>query len=213
MRTFIVGVFVVFLGCVVATAEDVVYLSVGQIVEKIIRGEGFDTLVTLEADMKNDVREAIRVRKDTFQKGRPRDFALTALINLGDTNAMCEVVELRVKFENYGVGLLGETLQENCNQPEFLPFLARELMTEEPVDVRFVEDVHFERVSVNAARIMRQILLKSPTFSGEVKKWATSLDVRNRSAMRDSMRKWWLANQEHVVRKEYEKAVVVPVAE
>ena len=210
MRELIPGVLAIVLACVIAGAEEPA-TSVEQVADKAVRGEGVDAVASLDLGKRNNLREAIRARMKT-KDGRT-DYALTTLINLGDTNAMREAVELRSKSEAYGVRLFGRILQEKCTQPEFLPYLARELLFDEPVDVRRMEDVPIERVSVDAARIMRQILLRCDAFPDAVRNWATSLDTRNRSLVREAMRKWWQTNQANVHRKEYDKTIVVSSAE
>ena len=210
MSKHILGVLFTVLVCAIAGAEEPVG-AIDQIADKAIRGEGVGAASSLDVEKKNSLREAIRARMKT-QSGRA-DYALTALINLGDTNAMKQAVEIRSKSEAYGVRLFGKVLQEQCTQPEFLPYLARELMIDEPIDVRRMEDVTFERVSVDAARIMRQILLRCDVFPGDVSAWATSLDARNRSLVREAMRKWWRANEESILRKEYDKTTVFISAE
>jgi hypothetical protein len=201
---FILGV---FLGCANIAAEGATNTPVASIADQIVSGEGFDALSTLDSNTKNELRVAIRTHMNTQPSFRGQ--ALTALINLGDTNAMQEAADLRAKYQAVAVKIIGQTMQAKCDQPEFLPFLAREIMTDEPVEPWRLEDVGIERISVDAARIMRQILVRSTAFPDDVRRWATSLDIRNRSTIRDVMRKWWQANKEQIQKKEYDKTVVV----
>ncbi len=177
-----------------------------EIAANALSGKDLLTLTELDLATRQETRRLIRAQMHE-QKVRP-DLPLTALINLGDTNAMQEAVELRGTpgSDIFGVRFLGKTLRRNCAQPRFLPFLTADLLIEEPATRRVVHgDVALERRSVDAARIMRGILTRSEAFSGEVRTWAEQLDVGNRGRIRSVMREWWQRNSVHVIQGEYSK--------
>ena len=100
----------------ISIAQQASDLSPDQLATKVISGSGFELLPGLNKTQRNDLKEAIKLQVKTL-KGRS-DYALTALINLGDTNAMQEAIALRSRSPIFGVRLLGKTLLENCNRPE-----------------------------------------------------------------------------------------------
>lgn len=198
--------FLLFGGSFLCGAEPdaQVSFSADQIAEMAVAGEGLLGLSQLSPESKEAVSIAIRSRIHEREK-RPDRF-LTALINLGDTNAMLKAMELRGTSELFAVRVMGNTLQQSCDQPQFISFLASDLLIDEPSRVRRVHgDIVLEPRSVDAAKIMRQIIVRSSGFPASVRAWADQLDYRNREHIRYAMRKWWAKNSAYVADGQYSK--------
>lgn len=131
------------------------------------------------------------------------------LVNMGDTNT---IEQLMAEYSTY-IGArryLGEELARSCSQPLVIPTLAQHLQIEEPSLPGFTGgDARLPRLSVDVARIIRGIILKSSVFNADVKAWAESLSERDRDLLRESMRLWWKENGERIKQKDYE-AVTPP---
>lgn len=135
--------------------------------------------------------------------------AQIALVNIGDTNAL---QQLLIEYRSNAVSprkIIGKMFARDCDQMWVIPFFAPSLSIDEPSLPGFIEDARLPRLSVDAARIIRGIILRSPVFNADVKAWAESLRERDRDMLRESMREWWKENGERIKLKDYQ-AVTPP---
>lgn len=97
-----------------------------------------------------------------------------------------------------------------CKQPLVIPLLAGDLeVNEDAKPVRSGEDLLVYPVSVRSANIMRIILINSPQFKNETKKWAEETypgkERAKAAAFREVFRGWWMQNADAFKQLEYSK--------
>lgn len=139
--------------------------------------------------------------------------ALTTLVNMGDTNAINDLIRdfdeakptERVRFQR--------ELERHCTQASLIPDLVADLERDEDSKLQLVGHEFFvEPRSVVAARIIRSVMLKSDEVSESTKAWATRIDASNAQALRTEIRRWCRQNRAHILAHEFGK-VLPPTVE
>lgn len=94
-----------------------------------------------------------------------------------------------------------------AGNPRAIAFLAADFNRQESADGFFVGDQLRFGPSMNAASVVRQIVMESSVFSPDVRQWAKGLPPLL-PGMRDGIRAWWAKNQAALLAEDY--AAVVP---
>jgi hypothetical protein len=134
--------------------------------------------------------------------------ALTTLVNIGDTNAVNDLVLDFSKAKLKHLIRFQRELEKRCTQPALI--LQLELCLNLDEDTRFqLVDHEFlvEPRSVAAAGIIRAIITKSEQFHKDTKTWAANIDKSNAQALRTEIRRWCKENRAHLVSREFDKAM------
>ena len=134
--------------------------------------------------------------------------ALTTLANMGDSNAVHNLVRDYDKASPTQKVRFQRELERFCRQPSLILYLIPDLDRDEDSTLQFVDNEFFvEPRSVVAARIIRSVLLKSEQIPENTKMWASRIDVADAQTLRTAIRHWCNHNKAHLVTLEYRKAV------
>jgi len=95
-----------------------------------------------------------------------------------------------------------------AGSPKAIAFLAAEFNREENAEGFFVGDQLRFGVSMNAASVVRDIIMENAVFSADVKTWASALPPYS-PGVRQGIRAWWARNQASLLAEDY-AAVVAP---
>lgn len=131
--------------------------------------------------------------------------ARVPLIKLGDETVIRSCLKM-LDSEERNSAIAQLVMAAN---PKVIALLESDLNREEnPEKIRVSHDVWRSPVSMNAALIVKRIVLKSPAFSAEVKEWARALPSFS-AGLRVGIRAWWETNKAALLREDY-GAVVPP---
>lgn len=161
---------------------------------------------TLRLPQNADVVQELRL----MARGRNPITAVPALlIRMGDEETIKSTVNLlqtaRPNRRNIPVGALAAAAN-----PDVIPLLIDSLMIEEGPEDTFDGECQFvSPLSMIAASIIRRTIAESPVFSQEVKEWQHPLSKFDGTG-RDAIRRWWVLNQDALVRKDYKAVVPLP---
>jgi len=126
------------------------------------------------------------------------------LMKLGDESAIQSCVN-RLHSDRKKMAMNQLMLAGN---PKIISFLSGEFNMEERGEGTFVGDQLKFPVSMNAAWVVKTIIVNSPAFSVEVREWAKALPELS-PALRAAVRAWWETNKAALLREDY-TAVVAP---
>lgn len=153
------------------------------------------------------IRKAIRLHKKN-SKAQNVLFADRLLIALGDKESITNAVRGLDAESRSKRGKCKSDLR-NSAQPEIITALEQQLFREENSQIkRLGEDVFVSPVSVDAARIILDVVSSCSQFPDTVTEWAESLRLSRGSKSRELVRKWWLSNEKALRESRYGDVVV-----
>lgn len=134
------------------------------------------------------------------------------LIELGDRETIAKYYE--ENFTTYGTKSLRALMfLSQMHQPLLIEKFSKALLTEEEAKMIWITAERlYPAQSVAAADLIQSIVLRSPVFSEEAKRWASSIPDKPLGAKREAVRRFWTANEARF-RAERFGEVVPPAAE
>jgi len=130
-----------------------------------------------------------------------RDFqAFLPLIRAGDGDVIKCCVSLYHSRDRFA----GDTLGKAGN-PDIIALIGDDLNRHEPADAIVIGDWLTSSLSVQAAEIIKRIILHGNAFSPEINTWAKTLP-RTGDGLRQPMKIWWNQNKALLMAKRYDEA-------
>ena len=132
------------------------------------------------------------------------------LIEMGERTTMEETRRL-YEGDSVVASFSMQRQMQRSSQPAVIPLVAQDLFRDEPAKMGRINSEFIDYpLSVRSADIIRHVLINSPEFPADVRRWAASYNTRDAEKMRNAIRAWWVLNKQQIEQVNYE--AVVPVS-